>query len=200
MVPTIVNFAAIYFAKEQWDNVRSLYFKVSKLFLVIGLLSLAIFIVFTKQIGGFFNINNDSLIILAALNVFLGFITVANSPLLQAKLLFKFIIFANTLGSFFKLSIGVILVFLKFGVAGAMWAYFLSSFLPYILSFIPLKFLFQKGKKESDVSVKGLFSYGAPASLALFGLSSFISTDILLVKHFFDPFSAGLVGFDISTM
>lgn len=192
IVPTIVNFAAIYFAKGELDNVRSFYFKVSKLFLGMGIVILIIFIVFTNQIGDFFNIHNNFLIFLAGMNIFVGFITVANIPLLQAKLLFKFSTISNMFGALMKLILGVTLVFLGFAVGGAMWAYLISSLFPYALSFIPLRFLLAAGKKSPKIELKKLFSYGVPASLALFGLSSFITSDIILVKHFFTPTNAGM--------
>lgn len=37
-----------------------------------------------------------------------------------------------------------------------------------------------------------MFSYGIPSAIAIFSLSSFISNDIILVKHFFTPHDAGL--------
>lgn len=191
IVPTVVNFAATYFARGNLDHVRSLYFKVSKFFFGIGVIILVVFAIFTDQIGEFFNIRNNSLILLAGANVFISFITAANMPLLQAKLSFKFISIINIVGSSFKLIFGVILVLFDFAVAGAMWAYFISS-LSCVLSFIKLKFLFLKSEKKSEVKLNKLFSYGIPASLALFGLSSFITSDIILVKHFFTPVNAGL--------
>jgi O-antigen/teichoic acid export membrane protein len=172
VVPTVVNFAAIYFAKEKLDNVRSLYFKVSKFFSGVGIIILVAFFVFAGQIGDFFNIHNNSLIFLAGINIFIGFISVANMPLLQARLSFKFITAAGIIGSSFKLIFGVVLVLLGFAVGGAMWAYFISSLFPYILSFIPLRFLFFGNKNDSEIKLKKLFSYGVPASLTLFGLSS----------------------------
>jgi len=63
------------------------------------------------------------------------------------------------------------------------------------LGFIPLRFLF---KKSNDISVKipvrELINYAVPATIAIFCLSSFISTDVILVKHFFSPVQAGLYG------
>jgi len=192
IVPTIVNFAAIYFAKGELDNVRSFYFKINKLLFAMGTITLIVFILFVNQIGDFFNIHNNFLILLAGINVFVGFITVANMPLLQAKLSFKFITILNIFGSLIKLILGVVLVFIGFAVGGAMWAYLVSTLLPYMLSFIPLRFLLFAKKKSSKIEFKKLFSYGFPTSLALFGLSSFITNDIILVKHFFTPINAGM--------
>src|SRR5581483_11342867 len=37
-----------------------------------------------------------------------------------------------------------------------------------------------------------LFEYGGPAALALLSLTSLVNTDIILVKHFFNPKEAGI--------
>lgn len=75
---------------------------------------------------------------------------------------------------------------------GAIWALFLSFFVPYLLNFFPLRFLFSKELDTPRLNGKELFVYGAPAAIALFCVTSFVSTDILLVKHFFPPESAGI--------
>lgn len=191
VIPTIVNFGASYFAKKDFSMTRGLFLKVTKPFLVFGVFAFAIFFIFAKTINQFLNIQNESLLILTGLSVLLSFVGIANIPLLQAKLEFTFISFLNIVGALLKLSLGILFVFVGFAVGGAMWALFLSSFISYILTFIPLRFLFNTKMNSSHIGVDKLFVYGGPAALASFGLASFITTDILLVKHFFSPELAG---------
>lgn len=190
--PTVVRFAASYFAKKEETLVRGLFFKVTKPFFLIGVLVLIFFYIFRYEIAHFFNINDTSLIVLAAFSVTIGFVGVANQPLLQAKLAFRFISFINILSSFLKFSLGLMFVLLGLRVAGAMWALLFSTIIPYIVSFFPLSFLFDKKMHTPRISTKELFSYGMPAALASFCITSLISTDIILVKHFFEPQQAGI--------
>lgn len=192
VIPSIIRFAGSYFAKGNLNMVRGLYFKVIKPLFILGIFVFMIFLVFTREIGQFFNINNKSLIIIAGLNVLLGFVSVVNSPLLQAKLVFTFIALTNFVGSVLKLLLGAVVVLLGFSIGGVMWALFFSSLIQYFLSFLKLKFLFKKGVSAPKVDTGELFIYGAPAALALFGLASFITTDIILIKHFFNPSDAGI--------
>lgn len=191
VIPTIVNFGASYFAKKDFSMTRGLFLKVTKPFLIFGVFAFAIFFIFTKTISQFLNIQNESLLILTGLSVLLSFVSIANIPLLQAKLEFTFISFLNIVTALLKLSLGILFVFVGFAVGGAMWALFLSSFIPYILTFIPLRFLLNTKMSSPHIGFDKLFTYGAPAAFASFGLASFITTDILLVKHFFDPDLAG---------
>lgn len=191
-VPTIVSFAGSYFAKGEIRMVKALFIKFGKFSFSLGILVLVIFIIFSSQIGIFFKINDKSLIILVGLIVFSGFIGVVNRALLQAKLLFKYMAMIGLLGSFIKLAVGVILVFVGFKVLGGILAFFISFFIPYLLTFIPLKFIFAKNGDNSKINLTHLFRYGGPAALTLCGLTLFITTDIVLTKHFFDPKSAGI--------
>lgn len=191
-LPMVVNFAGSYFAKNEYYMVRSLFFRVIKFSGLFGIIMLLIFIIFSKKIGEFFNINNTSLIIISSFIVFLGYVNIINSALLQAKLAFKFITSLSLLSAFLKLSIGVILVILGFKVNGAIWGFFVASLIPYFLSFIPLRFVFEKEAKPSTINFREIAQYGGPAALALFGIASFVTTDIILTKHFFNPKEAGI--------
>jgi O-antigen/teichoic acid export membrane protein len=82
---------------------------------------------------------------------------------------------------------------LGFGVRGAIWAVFIAVVIPSVFGFIYLKSVFiSKINKTSKINFKTILSYGIPSSLAVLGMTSLISTDILLVKHFFDPLHAGI--------
>ena len=192
VVPTIIRFAGSYFAKGEFHMVRGLFFNVSRLSFTLGVFVFFIFLIFWPRIGEFFNINDKYLIILVGFVVFLIFIGVINGALLQAKLAFRFIAFINLLGTFSKLFLGIALVFLGFSVIGALWAILLSLLIPYLLSFIPLKFILKKSVGAPKIQIRTLLVYGAPAAIASFSLMSLITTDIILVKHFFDPDRAGI--------
>lgn len=191
-IPLVVNFAASYFAKNDLAMVRGLFLKIMKPLFFLGILVFVVFLFFAQKIGQFFNIHNDSLIIMAGLIAFLSFISVVNMPLLQAKLAFAFIVLLNFVSSFSKLFLGIAAVFFGFSIGGVMWALFLSSLIPYLLSFFPLKFLFQKRTVTPQVSNREIISFGLPAAVIMLGLTSFITTDIILVKHFFNPVNAGI--------
>lgn len=192
LFPTVVKFAASYFAKNELDMVRGLFFKVSKLTIPLGLMALVIFIIFNQQISQFFRIRDSMWILLVGAIVAISFISVPNQPILQAKLAFRFMTFIGVFGTLLKLFSGVVLVYLGFSIWGVVWAVFLSFIVPYFLSFIKLTFLFKNGIHTPHISIKKLISYGMPSTIAFLALTSFTSTDIILVKHFFNNTDAGL--------
>lgn len=191
VIPTIINFGASYFARNELSMAKGLFLKVSKPLFIVGIFAFAIFFFFAQIIDRFLNVHNQSLIVLTGLNVLLSFVATVNIPLLQAKLEFTFISVINVAIAIVKFLLGILLVFSGFAVGGAMWALFLATFIPYLTTFIPLRFLFDKKMKSPPIGVNKLFAYGAPAALATFGLTAFITTDIILIKHFFSPDVAG---------
>lgn len=193
VIPTVVNFAGSRFAKGEYGEVRIFFLKIIKPLIFIGFIFLFCFLIFTERIGDFFHIKDQSLIVIAGFIVFVGYVGVINGGLLQAKLAFKFISFSNFISSLIKFIAGVFVVFLGFSLKGVLGVLLLSSTLPFIISFIPLGFLFRSQRHVSNtIHFKNLLSYGIPSSLATLGLASLISTDILLVKHFYDPQQAGV--------
>lgn len=191
-IPMIINFAARYYAKNEIAHIRGLFFTLSKLLYSIGFGLFIIFILFSSWIGSFFNIHNSLLIYLTGLIVFMGYIATTHSGLLQAKLAFNFISITNLIGAIVKVVLGVFLVFLGWGAIGAMMAYVLSNTVIYILSFIQLPFIFDIKIKRETISFMKLFTYGGPAAISMYTITSFLTTDILLVKHFFNPQQAGI--------
>lgn len=124
--------------------------------------------------------------------IFFGFIGVVNRAYLQAKLSFKYLAFIGLSGSSIKLVTGVILVLIGFKAIGVMFAFFLAMIIPYFLTFMSLKFIFKMKSDNVKIDFYKLLGYGSPAAITLLGLTLFINMDILLVKHFFDPKSAGI--------
>lgn len=193
IIPTIVSFAGSHFAKEDYGSVKALFLKIIKPLLAVSLVMLLCFIVFASPIGDFFKIADLSIILIVGVTVALAYIGVVISGLLQARLAFKFISFVHVISSMSKFVIGIILVFLGLNVKGAIWAVFIAGIIPSVFGFIYLKFVWtSKINKKSKINFKSILSYGIPSSLATLGMTSLISTDILLVKHFFDPLQAGV--------
>jgi len=193
LTPLVVNFAGDYFAKNQLAQIRGFYIKILKFLFLVGILFFIVFIFLLPNISTFFHIENKNILILAGFMIFLAFMGIINLSLLQAKLAFGYQVFLSLVGAAAKLILGIIFVFSGFSVTGSILAMAISGLIMYIFSFYPIKFIFDK-KLISDTSIntKELFRYGIPSALTLLGLTSFISTDVILVKHFFSPQSAGI--------
>ncbi len=191
-IPTIVHFSSLYFAKKELGIVSSIFFEVSKFSFFIGILIVVTFLIFQGSISEFLKIHNASLILLLSLTIFLSFFYSVNRAMVQSMLSFKYLSFLGILGAFIKVTLGISFVKMGFGVTGAIWAFLISFFVPYVASFIPLKFVFLNKKNDSVINFNTLIKYGGPATLSILGLTFLITSDIILVKHFFSVKDAGI--------
>lgn len=190
-LPTIVQFAGRYFAKNQEDHAKELFRQASWKIGGVALLSIVGFFLFSPLLGNFLHIQNSIKFLLVGAVVAAIYLSVTNTAFLQSLLKFKFLAFTIITGGILKLLVGIGAITFGFGLYGILWGYFLTYFIPLLLTFFPLQFLLKRTVKET-IHNKEIFAYGLPTAVAIFSLSSFTSTDILLVKHFFPSSTAAL--------
>jgi O-antigen/teichoic acid export membrane protein len=190
--PLVVRFAGDYFATKKFALLRGLYLQIKKLMLFVSIFIFIVFLIFIPAISNFFHIADSRILFITDFIIFVALIGVINMAFLQAKLAFSFQVIVNFCNALLKLVIGGFLVVMGYSVLGVTFAVLISGLVSYLISFIPLKFIFDKKISAPSIPNKELFLYGFPSSLALVGLTSFISSDIILVKHFFNPHEAGL--------
>ncbi len=190
--PVVVRFAGDYFARGELALVRGLYIKFAKFFILIGVVCFIIFLLNIHLIDNYFHIGNNLILLLANIIMFLGFMNIINLAFLQAKLAFAYTVFIGFASAVTKLILGTLFVYLGYSITGAVGALVAASIVAYILGIIPLRVIISKKTTIPKIDTKQLFKYGIPSALTLIGLSSFISADILISKHFFEPDQAGL--------
>ncbi len=192
MTPFVVNYAAIYFSVGEVGKAKTLFLKVTKMSAFAGLSILVVFLVFSEQIGEFLKISDSAYIISAALCIFFGYLGTVNKAFLQAKLAFTFLAIIVCLGSFLKFSVGAFFVMYGFGVQGALYAFMIAFIIPYVLTFFPLKQLLLPSQRKEHIELRKMMQFGMGSVLVMLGVTLFVTTDILLVKHLFSPRLAGL--------
>lgn len=192
-LPTVVHFSAGYFANGEMAKVKALFWKLTKLLFLFAAIFAILLNLFNKPIGDFFKIyNNEFIIFLVSIIVFLNFIGIVNRSMLQAKLSFGYITFLQVFSSLLKLIVGLFLVMIGYKVYGAIWGFLAGGTLLYLLTFFPLKSFFTGKMGRSEVTIKQILIYGGPSAVALLSVTSFITTDLMLVKHFYSSVDAGI--------
>lgn len=190
----IVRFATLFFSKNEDAKAGAFYIKSFKYLLIFNFFLSIAFIAFFPLISDFLKINDPGLIILAIISVALFYMATLNVAFLQSLLKFKLLGLLYSFAGIGKLFGGVILIIMGLKVYGALLATFIFSLIDYVFSFFPLKKVISKAGKDVSISRREFSYYAIPASIAIFSLSSFISTDVILVKHFFSASEAGFYG------
>lgn len=195
LTAVIVRFAAMYFANGEFGKASYFY---KKMFLFWGLIAVFIFLLFlllTPFISSFLKIEDLSLIIISGIAVAFSYFAVVNMAFLQSLTKFKILSFVTVFGSLGKLILGFLLIFAGLRVLGALISITLMTLINFVIGIFPLRQLISfKSEKKVGLPYKDLIRYGIPASFSLLFLSSFISADVLLVKHFFKEAQAGYYG------
>ncbi len=189
---SIVQYASPFLSKKEIKKASFLYTASLK---YIGILSICLFIffiAFSKFFAGFLHINNIYYLWVAALIISLGYFGIINMAFLQSLLKFKFLAIVGFAGNVTKLVLGVALVLLGFRVYGALATVIVVGLIPIISGFFPLWFIIKSEKEKPVLSKRDVFSYAIAVSIISLSLTSFTSTDVILVKHFFSPTQAGL--------
>lgn len=190
--PILVKFSSDYLRNKQIPKAAVLYIQSTKTMLITALILTIAIIGLSPVLENFLHINNFFLVVTAALIVGVVYAGVVNVSFLQSYLRFRFMAMTVSLGAIVKIVSGVFLVTLGFQTIGALWAIFLSFFIPYLVTFFPLTHFFKVERKSVKIHVGEIGAYAIPTTVIVFSLSAFTSTDLLLVKHFFSPTSAGV--------
>jgi len=188
---TLVKFVTKYKVKNQFSKILSLFFGLIKIFGLGGSFLVIVFFVLKEKIAGFLNLEDSFPLLILAFWMSLSLLSFINDGILRGFLKFGFLSFNSVFATILKLILAVFLVKIGFGVMGSLMAIFLASLLPYFLSFYPLRFL-RKYKNGEKNEWREFFGFSGPVMVATLSLTSLYSSDVILVKHFFPSFEAGL--------
>jgi len=190
----IVRYATLFFSRKEDKKAGAFYKQAFKYLLLFSIsLNIGLLLIF-PLISSFLKIDQIGLIFLTGVSVTTFYMAILNLGFLQSMLKFRLIGLLHLLAGIGKLASGAILVFIGWKVYGALFATFAFSLIGFLLSFIPLRKVIRNAGKEINIGVKDVTAYAVPTTVAIFALSSFISSDVLLVKHFFSATEAGYYG------
>ena len=192
LIAVIVKFTTVYKAQNDYEKLYSLFRSLSEKFFLLGITVFLFFIFARDIIANFLQIGEAGAVALVGSFFFLSLLSTVNNGILQGLLNFKFYSANNVFSSVLKVGFGILLVKLGFSVNGAILAILISYVLPYFTSLYPLRFLWRYKQEMIKIDWREIFSYAGPVIVATLGITSLYSTDVILVKHFFPAFEAGL--------
>ena len=189
----IMKFASI----EKDENVKSLFMWINKISVKVGIFLFFLLLILSSLLSNFLAIHINIILLLPFVVVLLFFSSIYRS-FLQGLLKFtKSVVVANV-DAVARLTMGLILVGLGFGVMGASFAFLIGMFLSVAISVYYLKKYFVKKVKPYSKSEE-LIKFAIPVLVMTISVTSLITTDVVLVKHFFDAHLAGIYA-SISTL
>lgn len=193
VVPLSIGFAIVKFissARNKKERI-SIYKAIRKLIIKVAIgISILVFIL-SPQIAKFLHIEKVSDISLISIVVFFSLVTLVNQASSQGILKFYGVVIPMITSSLAKLLFGVAFVALGFSVGGAVFGIVLASLFAYIVS---LKYIkrFRDKVVEKEFDLRRFLRYAFPVLMQALAFTCIFTVDLILVKHFFPPFEAGL--------
>ncbi len=179
-------------AAKDKGEVRAIYFLFNRKIYYLSLFFLILLFISSSSISIFLNIQNVTLLYLVSIAFFFVIPAAFYRGILQGMLRFgTFVasIFSDTL---IKLLLGLGLVILGYKVLGAILGILIASLVGWGLALYFIKDLRNREISKSSKRMDPILKFTIPVFLQFITLTSFFSSDVLLVKHFFDNFSAGI--------
>ena len=192
IIPSSASVSIVkYISSSKSINVYSVYSEINKFIFKISLIISLLILFSSKVIANFLNIDNLLSIILLAPVLFLSLVTLVNQATSQGLIKFVGHIVPNLISSVFKLLLGIFFIYIGWSVAGAMFAVTIGALFAYFYSFNFIKKHISKTKLRK-IDIMPFIRYSAPVLLQSLAFTSIFTIDVMLAKHFLDPFSAGI--------
>jgi O-antigen/teichoic acid export membrane protein len=160
---------------------------------LMGLVVSIIFIASSSGLTSLLNLPDRRPVLVLAPILFLTWVSPISSGALRGVKRFFALGFVNVSNAIFKLVFGVLLVFLGFGVSGALMGVAAGMLAALVISFVFLKPYFgHNNPDEREFRFTTFYSYSLPVMLAMIAFSVPANLDVVLAKYFFSATDAGL--------
>lgn len=165
---------------------------LNKQIMLLGATTFIILLFFSPLMGEFLKIS-ASLLIVGLIIFLLAFPASVYRAILQGFLKFKQMVISQMSENLVRLFGGVALIMAGFSVMGALFGLVLGVLVGWIFSWIFCWNLLQKSTSHSlKTDLKANFKESIPFLLMSISMTSLYSSDLILVKHFFNSFDAGI--------
>lgn len=142
----------------------------------------------------FLKVDNVFLLFLVGAFIFISILYSLPSGILQGELKFFSLSLLNIVSTISKILVGTGLVYIGWGVFGAMSGYLVSSLVPF-LGGIVLLFIHNRIRFTSRANlvlfVNEFKGYSFFFLLASLGIATFSSLDVIIMRNIFDPVASG---------
>lgn len=187
----MVKFVSLLKGKKDFDSISGLFKVITKRILPLSLFVFLVLLLLTPLVTSFLHLSSYIPFIIVLGGFFIGIFSTVNRAFLQGLLRFGFISVGSILGTFTKLTLAVLLVFLGFKVNGALAGFLLGGIVVYLFTLFPLRFLFKKNLKKINLKTKDMFRFALPVFFSTLAFTSLFTIDIILVRHFLPNQQAG---------
>lgn len=171
------------------DEVRNLMAWFTKKSYLLGLVLLVLVIATAPAVTAFMKITEVSHLWLVGATLLFSIPALVSRSILQGLIRFNSLVLSVVAENSFKLVAGVVLVFLGYGVLGSLAGIFISSIVGW---FVAKEFIQLKATDVRSPNLIPMIKFAIPVVIQSISVTSLYSSDLILVKHFFSSYDAGI--------
>ena len=191
LVLVIVKYVSAFRGRKKLSTVNYFYGWINRQALIIGLLGLLIYLVFSSWIALFLHLDTSLYVVIVGLTSFIGIFFSINFATLQGFLRFSWQVIVNIVNVLVKIILAIGLVYLSYKLWGAISAILAGMFAGYLLSIYYIRKLIGPKQEEKSFSGREVIAYGVPVFFSILAFTSLYTTDIVLARHFLPAQEAG---------
>jgi len=186
---SISNFVTRFKVRKEKEKINFLLRKATSKLVIVAVLAVILFLLVSPMLQSFLKIESFTPFILLSLVLAASLLLPIQRGALQGLQNFKALGVNYIFDGFCRLSFGVLLVYLGFGVSGAVGAIAIAYTFAYLEGFTPLKKYYKKVKTKFNIKKFGKFMF--PVSVSLILLTLMYTMDVILVRHYLPEVEAG---------
>ena len=193
LVLSIIKLVSNLKSKKSFGLLTKIYWGISLYTLMLSGVIFLVLVLAGRHITGYLNISSTALIYPYAAYVGLSYSNAAPRAYLQGLLRFKGFAFYSVLNALIRFILPVLFVYIGYKVYGVYLGLSLSVISAFAFGSLILKKNFQETTyKDPYGYYKKILKFSVPVLGVQIAMSIISNMDILIVKHFFDPESAGI--------
>lgn len=173
------------------EKLQALIAEVLARLCIAAVLTLIVFYFVSFPLLTKLKISSGSIGQMLALILALSWLIPLFSGSLQGLESFKWLTGIGILTGLAKLAVAAVLLYLGYGIGGAIGAFMLSNLLVVLVPIWPLRKLLSAKTSSSGVDFKKIFTYVFPVALGLFCFMALVNIDMILVRYFFSSSDSG---------
>lgn len=187
---SLLKFFSVLKARNEYGEAHTLFWSATKKIAIAEVIGIAVLFPLAPFLSAYLHI--DSYVYFFMIYVIFATSTIAvpAGAALQGFQQFMPLTLVSNIGMALRLVTGIAGAF--FGVGWTLIANIITNIGSFAVYFFPLRFLFRSKVKSMTMSKKDAFGYGVPVLLTTLGITVLNSQDVLLVKHYFTSYDAGI--------
>lgn len=181
-----------YRAKLDSGSITHFYYSINLRTAIVGALLLGICFLFAPQVQSYLKAPSATPIYLLGALLFLTFPPIINNAFLQGLQSFTWLSASGLLGVLLKIIFSAVLVWLGYGVAGALGGTILAALVGWVITYSALYRLLEEGRGKPFQTAHLSFKPALPVLVANAAFAAMTQLDMVLVNYYFPAHEAGL--------